>query len=162
VVVIALLVLLWYLDRKPYIHKKISQNNLKRYFDALLYRGYDGGFITIQIPSDKKFKWFIQFAKYIECEKKVGLRFGYPLCEWSEPYYEKLKGILEREQIEFEILKTGENGVSEFIFVDVKKNLDMAARISTLTLQEVYNLNPNDFIELYFVNVSAKDEKIGF
>ncbi len=159
---IILFVLIWYFNRKPYVHKNISQSNLKRYLEVLLYRGYDRGFIIIQIPTDKKAKRFLQFAKYIDGEKDVGLRFDYPLIEWSIPYYRKLKEIFEREQIEFEILKTGENDISEFLFVDVKKDLDTAAKISILILQEIYKLKPNDFVELYFWNVSAQDEQIGF
>jgi hypothetical protein len=162
VAILLLLLLFLYFVRKPVINKRISHDNLKKYLEVLFYRGFDGGFMVIRIPKDKKFKRFLQFSKYIGSKKKIGLQFDYPLAEWSKPYYGKLKEIFEQEGIEFQIEKTDQKGVSEFIVVDVGKDLDKAEKISRLALTGVYNQSPDDFVELYFVNVSEEDERIGF
>ena len=161
-VVSILLILFWYFGKKPAIHKNISQANLKKYFEVLLYRGYNGGHMIVQVSRDKKFKRFLQFSKYIGDKKNVGLQFDYPLADWSKPNYEKFKNILNENRIEFDIEKTEQEKVPEFLVVDVKKDLDKADKISKLVLQQLYSLSPDDLIELYFVNVSEEDEKIGF
>lgn len=160
--IIAVLFAFWYLDRKPLILRKISQNDLNVHLRNLLNRGYDRGFMIIQIPQDKKFKRFIQFTKYIDSKKNVGLQLDYPLADWSMPYYEKLKLVLEKNKIEYGIEKTEEEGVPEFLVIDIEKDLKKAGIITKLILQEVYGLSDNDLVELYMVNVSPKEEKIGF
>jgi hypothetical protein len=160
--IIAVLFAFWYLDRKPLILRKISQNDLNIHLRNLLNRGYDRGFMIIQIPKDKKVKRILQFSKYIGKNKLVGLQFDYPLADWSKPYYEKLKSILNNNQIEFEIQKTNYEKVPEFIVVDIKKDIEKALYLSTLLLKELYGLSKEDTVELFMENVSPKEEKIGF
>jgi hypothetical protein len=151
-----------YFGNKPKIHKNISQDDLVKYLEVLLFRGYNKGFIIIRLPKDKKFKRFLQFRKYIEDKKKVGLQFAYPLSSWSKPYYEKLKAILKERKIKFEIEKTECEEVPEFIIIDLKKDLAMAVLLSRLIINQLYGLKSNDCVELYFENVSEEEEKIGF
>lgn len=162
VVIFILLILFWYFGKKPAIHKNISQEDLKKYFEVLLYRGYDRGYMIIQVSMDKRFKRFLQVSKYIGDKNKLGLQFDYPLANWSKPYYEKFKSILNKNRIKFEIEKTDQDKIPEFLVIDVEKDLDKAYKISKLALQELYSLSPDDLIKLYFINVSEEDEKIGF
>jgi hypothetical protein len=163
-ILISIIIFIWailHFGNKPKIHRKIPQNNLKKYLEVLLNRGYDRSFIIIQVPWDKKFKRFLQYTKYIG-DNNVGLEFDYPLAEWSKPYYDKLKSILQKSHIGFEIEKTDQKEVPEFLVIDIKKDLEMASKISILVLQDMYNLGPNDFVELYFYNISPREERIGF
>lgn len=159
-IIIILIVL--YFGKKPKIHRNVSHKDLKKFLEVLLYRGYENGFMVIQVPIDRKFKRFIQFSKYIEDNKNVGLEFHYPLSEWSKSYYKKLKDILIKNQIKFEIETTGDEKIPEFLVIDVKKNLDMADRISKLVFREIYEIGEEVMIELYYHNISPREEKIGF
>jgi hypothetical protein len=154
--------IIFYFGNKPKIHKKISQEDLKKFLEVLLYRGYENGFMVIQVPTDRKFKRFIQFSKYIVDNRNVGLEFNYPLSEWSQPYYKKLKDILIENRIKFEIENTGHEKIPEFLVIDVKQNLDMANKISKLVFNDLYEIGKEGMIELYYHNISPREEKIGF
>jgi hypothetical protein len=148
---------------RPKIHRNIPLKGLIEFLTILFHRGFNGGFMIVQVPYDsKKFKRFIQFSKYIGGKKKVGLQLDYPLAEWSKPYYEKLKSVLKRNDILFDIEKTDEEGVPEFLVIDFKKDLEKAENVASLIFQELYGFSPDYCVELYFVNVNPKDEKIGF
>lgn len=165
VIVIILIVLnrlynIW--GRRPVIHKNIPQEDLIYSLKELYLRGYNGGYIVIQVPTDdKKFKRFVQLSKYIVRKGKVGLEFDYPLAEWSKPYYDQLKEILAEEDVTFEIQKTDEEMVTEFLNIDFKKDLEKAAHICRLIFQRLYGLKPDDCVELFYVNVNPKDEWVG-
>ena len=150
---------IWRKGSKPYKHKSIPQNDLKRFFEVLLYRGYDRGFLCIEVPQQDK---FLQFSKYINGKKSVGIQFDFPLTEWSREYYELLRKVLIEKGIDFDIQKTEHEGVSEFLVVDLKQDLALALNLTKLILQSIYRLDENQSVDLYFENVSPKDERIGF
>jgi hypothetical protein len=149
----------WYLGKKPYLHRNIRQQDLRRYLEVLLFRGYDRGFICIQIPHDKR---FLQFSKYIGANSLAGLQFDFPLAQWSTQFYEPLRKLLEEKGIPYEIKKTGQEKVREFLVVDAKQDLDLARELALLVLQGVYGLAEHACVQLYFSGVSPRDERIGF
>jgi hypothetical protein len=162
VVFFVLILAFVYFGKKPKIYKKISQKNLKYYLEILLNRGYDRGFIIIRISDDKKPKRIIQFSKYIGESKNVGMQFDFPLAQWSRPYYEKLKILLNENKIDFKIERISDEDVLEFIVIDFKRDLDEAFKLSILVLEELFNLDTNDFVDLWFEGVSEEENKIGF
>ena len=150
---------IWRRGKKPYKHRDISQDHLKQFLEVLLFRGYEGGFLCIEIPDDHR---FLQFSKYVAGKDSVGLQFDFPLAAWSRAYFEPLKRILNEERIKFEIQKTVRKAVPEFLLVDVEQDLELALRLAKLTLQSVYGLDESQHVDLYFENVNPRDEKIGF
>jgi len=153
------IMLLWKRAKKPFTHKNISQEALIKFLEILLFRGYDTGRLFITIPKDKR---FLQFSKYIDEGSSVGLRFDFPLAEWSRNYYEPLRTALVKAGFEFNTERTGNDKMPEFTVIDLKQDLKSALALAQLVLQEIYELNRNDRVELYFENVSPKEEKIGF
>ena len=156
---LVVIMLLWKRAKKPFMHKNISQQDLGTFLEVLLFRGYDRGRLFIRIPNDIR---FLQFSKYIDKHSSVGLHFDFPLADWSRNYYERLKIALANAGFQFEIKPTGDDRIREFIVVELRQNLESALSLALLVLQDIYGLNQNDPIELYFENVSPKDEKIGF
>ena len=156
---LVVIMLVWKRAKKPYIHKNISQPALSKFLEVLLFRGYDAGRLFITIPNEKK---FLQFSKYIDTNSSAGLRFNFPLADWSRSYYEPLKRALANAGFELDIKPTGDDRIPEFTVVDLKHNLQSALALALLVLKDIYGLNENDLVELYFENVSPKDEKIGF
>jgi len=156
---LVVIMLLWKRAKKPFMHKNISQQDLGTFLEVLLFRGYDRGRLFIRIPNDIR---FLQFSKYIDKDSSVGLHFDFPLAEWSTNYYGPLKIALANAGFLFDIKPTGDGRIPEFIVVELKQNSKSALTLALLVLQDIYGLNENDPIELYFENVSPKDEKIGF
>ena len=158
VVVLAVLAFFWW-GKKPHKHRNIAQDQLEEFLEALFYRGYDGGFICIEIPKSRS---FIQFSKYMGTRGVVGLQFDFPLADWSKEYYAKLSSVLNDRAVKYEIQSTGEAGVSEFLVVDLKQDVKMASYLAKLVIQDVFDLGKDDCVDLYFENVSPRNEKIGF
>jgi hypothetical protein len=164
---IALVVWLWWWAKQPARHRiNVAQGNFRLYLEALLYRGYDGGYMIIEAPDRRR---FIQFSKYIKNERVAGLQFDFPRAPWSEEYFGPLKALLDRRNYTNEIEKVDpapkqrlKNQVVEFLVIDLDQDLDKASELSKLVFLEVFRLNPSDTVTLWFVDVSIHDEKIGF
>jgi hypothetical protein len=159
IILVILYILLGYFGHYPYRHRKISQNDLGRFINALLKRGDNGSFMKIQVQKDKKPKRIVQISLYGDKVKDQGMQLDFPLAEWSKPYYEKLKEVMTTNNIPFEIEKTDEVGVPEFLVIDIKKGLKRAEKITKLILQDVYELSPDDTVEIYLVNVREINER---
>lgn len=158
--------ILWQYGKRPAKHKITALSELTKYFKALLYRGYNRGFLVIERPTKDR---FIQFSKYITDEGKVGLQFDFPRAHWSTDYCERLKDVLKQRGYQYEVQKIGETGVpgsldlvSEFIEVDLRQDLKAATELARLALLDVLGIKPDEPLILYFVNISPKDERIGF
>jgi len=52
--------------------------------ELLLKRGYDGAFAVF---TDHRSERFLQFRKYIQANRQIGLEMHFPRALWSESYY---------------------------------------------------------------------------
>ena len=159
IVMLLLAVILYQYGKRPYRHKRTVADDLSKLFKVLLYRGYDGGLMFIEAPDRKR---FLQFRKYIKSRSNVGVEFSFPFAPWSGEYYEKVKESLERRGIDFSVVRTNEQVVTEFLLIDLKQDVEKGIEVARLILREVFGLRPDEIISLYFVNVSPREERIGF
>ena len=145
VVLIGLIGLNWLLRRPPR-YRKIVDDDLSKFFKALLFDvKYPRGFLVIEAPNKNR---FIQFARY-QKGRKPGIQFDFPHAPWSENYYDKLTSILHDNEIDFETEETGEKVVVSFLTVDFKQDWTKAMELAKLVLLEVFGLRPNDRIKVY-------------
>ena len=150
-ILIALVVLLRWWGKQPAKHRlNVAQGNFSRYLEALLYRGYDGGYAIIEASDRRR---FIQFSKYIKNENGVGLQFDFPRAPWSEEYFGPLKALLEQRTINYEIQPVDpapeqnfKNQVVEFLVIDLAQDLNKASELSKLVFLEVFRLSPSDTV----------------
>ena len=143
-VLILLYVANWYLRRPPRYRRNVN-DDLSKFFKALLDENYPTGFLVIEAPNKDR---FVQFATYTK-GRKAGIQFDFPLAPWSKSYYEKLKGILHDKGIDFETEPTGEQVVASFITVDFEQDWAKAMDLAKLVLLEVFGMQPDDRIKVY-------------
>ena len=166
-VLIALGVFLNWWGKQPAKHRvNIAEGDFRNYVEALLYRGYDRGFMIVEAPDRKR---FVQFTKYIGKKKQVGIQFDFPRAPWSAEYVEPLKDLLSKRNFEYEIQQVTpvpelrpQDQVSEFIVVDLKQDLEAAVELTRLVLLEIFRLNPRNNVTVWYCNISIHVEKIGF
>ncbi len=159
IIIVALLaaglIILWRYGKKPYKHKGLIVNELEKYFTTLLNRGFNGGFLVIEVP---KRQLFIQFSKYVGKQGNIGLQFDFPRVGWSENYYELVKNEASKSKFQFSLQRGSDH--TEFITIDLKQDITQAVVLAKLVLQSVFKLDPVARLDLFFGNVSPKDEKI--
>ena len=156
----------WWGKQPAKYRLNIAEGDFRNYIEALLYRGYDRGFMIVEAPDGKR---FIQFRKYIKKKNQVGLQFDFPRAPWSAEYVQPLKDSLSQHKFNYEIqhvtpvpkLKP-EDQVSEFIVVDLSQDLDAAVELTKLVLLEIFKLNPSNNVTVWYCNISIHVEKIGF
>ncbi len=157
-VVLVVLVILWQVGKRPYRHRGVSQDDLVKYFSALLKRGYNGGNMTIETS---RRRLFLQFAKYIDAAGVAGLQFDFPHAPWSRQYYPILAAELREAGFEFETQEVSGGDVSEFLVIDLCKDLEKAQDLARLSLQRVFGLAPEEAVVVYLRHGSPWDETIG-
>jgi hypothetical protein len=148
-------ILFWHYGKKPYKHKGLAVDDLEKYFATLLNRGFNGGFLVIEVP---KRPLFIQFSKYIGKQGSIGLQFDFPRVGWSENYYELVKNEASKSKFQFSLQRGSDH--TEFITINLNQDIAQAVVLSKLVLQSVFKLDPATKLNLFFGNVSPKDEKI--
>jgi hypothetical protein len=156
VVVIALAVL-FYFGEKPWKIKNVSLDELEKYLEALLKRGFNGGFLIMEVPQTSL---FVQFSKYIKKKGPTGLQFDFPLAPWSEKYYNRLKSQLSKEKINYSTEEVSGGKVEEFLTVDLEQNIAKAAEVARLTLRSVFELGSGQAVTVYFQHINPKDEEV--
>ena len=155
---IGLLALLWHWAKQPRKYKGLQVGDLRRLLTTLLHRGYDGGFLMINVQGPSRDPRFIQFSKYVG-NKKVGLQFDFPLAMWSQPSHERLKQNLSQKGVDFRLEKTFRHDTKEFLTIDLAQDLDMAEKVAEVALFDAFGLDKRALLEAFFVNVSPKDER---
>lgn len=151
----AFMILLHVLDMFPDVHRKIPQLDLEIYLDILLRSGFEGGFIVIRVPKDPR---FIQFAR--RYEGHPGLELGFPNAPWSREYFRVLQHVLQRHGIPYftkRMAEEGEEPVTEFLYVNTGEDVYAAGDLSRTIFQEVFGLDEEARVQLYFRDVSAKE-----
>ena len=134
----------WFLRRPPRYRKRVD-DDLSKFFKALLYDDYKSGFLTIEAPNKKR---FLQFLKYKD-GKEAGVQFDFPLAPWSERYADPLKTLLHEQGVDYEVSSTGNEPVTGFITIDFEQDCAKAMGLAKLALLEVFKLRPDDRIKLY-------------
>ncbi len=157
VILIVVGAVLYVLARRPYCHKNVMLSDIRVYLEALLKRGYEGGFIVISEVGSKR---FIQFEKYIRGKGNIGLQLSFPRAHWSDSYFQALKSVLAGQNIRFEIQRVDADSVAEFLEVDCHSDLGLAVRLVDIIARQVFQMKDAALFEIRFTNVSARDELI--
>ena len=124
----------------PYRYKRVKPTGLKTYLEALLWRGFDNGYIMIVVEEKTEVDRFLQFAKYIDSNGTAGLELVFPLVDWSKQYYAAFKELLDDREIAFLSGHRSTDEVSEVIIVDTKQDLGLAYNLCVMILSEVFGI----------------------
>lgn len=155
-------VVLYLFGKKPYIHKNIQFNDLEKYFAVLLKRGHNGGFMIVQLQ--KRTELFVQFSKYIFKTDERGLQSGFPVTEWSKPYYEGFLKCAQVMGLSYSETSTStndpENRAKSFVTLDFGRDITTAREFTARVFQDVYGAKEDDTVRLYYGNVDARDREI--
>lgn len=155
-IALSIFLLLITMAKRPHYHKNVTLAQIRIHLEALLKRGYDGGFIIIEdMKSDK----FVQFGKYVKEKGNIGLELGFPKAPWSETYYDNFKGFLRSENIRYVTQSVNSKPVTEFIDVDCRTDIDLALRLVKGIFCDVFQIKEPSF-KVRGENISAKDKLI--
>jgi hypothetical protein len=139
--------------RRPHYHRNLALSQVKTHLEALLKRGYNGGFIIIEdMHSDR----FVQLAKYIKKKGDIGIELSFPKAPWSEQYYGKFKEWLRSEKIPFIIQAVDSTPVTEFIDIDCHSNIGMALGLVESIFKDIFKIR-EPLLRVRGEKISAKD-----
>ncbi|HID70189.1 MAG TPA: hypothetical protein EYP35_06965 [Desulfobacterales bacterium] len=154
--VIALFV---FLIRKAGKGPQHSLSSLRQPITDLLRRGYNGGFLIIDVSGSK---FFVQFRKYINKPKDYGIELSFPQVERSGPYFDRLISICKEGNYDFEIVKEKQDNESlNFLYVDFGQNISKAHNFVKIVIVDVFDLEEDVVLYVRLENASIiKDELI--
>jgi len=146
----------------PYRYNHVKSEDLKTYLEVLLWRGFNNGYIVIEIDEPPQQRRLIQFAKYIRASGKAGLELVFPLADWSRLHYNGFKEILTAKEIPFRAHSRDADEVQEAVFVDVQQDLVLAYDLCCILLAEVFSITENECsINVTLHNVSPRNVRHG-
>jgi hypothetical protein len=134
---------------------KYNLEKLRVAIEALLRRGYNGGFLVIKVPYSSK---FVQLRKYIHSPGKYGIELGFPRAKWSEMYFDDVFAYCKRAGLQ-PVLKDEiwRNSTMEFIYADFGRDIDMAHSCILYILIEILRVNEKKGFYALLERGSTKD-----
>jgi hypothetical protein len=124
-----------------------NRDSTHRLLQILLNQGEDGFLLFLQRTGGSE---FLQFRKYIRARGHPGIELGFPESPWSRMYIESLRGLLDRERINYAVAETGTEPTTAFILVDFGRDVSAAAEFAVTAVSEVYRLPQAEF-KCYFL-----------
>ena len=131
--------------------EEVGLADLERCLGILLHRGYDLGFVMFEMPGDQR---FLEFSKYVRDQEHQGVQLDFPRADWSEPFYEQVKSLLESKKIPYQVEDTPDGPVREFIQVDFAQDLDCAAGTAREIFERVFRIKPDTRLNADFQHVA--------
>ena len=134
-----------------------SLNTLERPIKDLLKRGYDGGFLIIDISYSRK---FLQLRKYIKSPGDYGIELAFPRAKWTVLTFDKLEKLCMESNFQYSIVKEVVNGPLEFLYIDFGRDFSKAHQVVTKILLEVFDVNSDVKLFVRLENATIEDELI--
>lgn len=128
---------------------------LEKPISDLLKRGYNGGFLIIDISHTK---YFLQLRKYINAPGEYGIELCFPNAVWSNEYFKTLVDLCKNGGINYSIAKRNEKDALEFLCIDFAKDEHKAHKFVKRILLEVFKVD--DDIKLFVRLENATVENI--
>jgi len=130
---------------------------IDRAINDLLMRGYDGGFLMIDIAHTS---YFLQLQKYINSPGDYGIKFCFPNADWSRVFFQKMIDYTRKNEVEYSIMEKSETGSLEFFCVDFHKNTHEAHNFVKNILLNVFKVNEKVKLFVRLENATTEDKLI--
>ena len=139
VLVLVAAVALWKYAGSPLKHRNLSVDQLRKYFDVLIDRGYPNGFMIIEVPQTAI---FLQFVKEEGDEQSPKIRCDFPLAPWSREYYVAVARLASELNLSYRETSVGDNPkeVQKFLHNEFGSRIALASRFVSRFLGEVVSL----------------------
>jgi len=131
-----------------------SLEDLHKPIDELLKRGFDGGFLLINISYSKK---FIQLRKYINSNNNFGIELVFPKAKWSLKFFDKIKSFCRDNNIHYLIRKEKAKHTLDFLYVDFGNDSKRAYDIVKRILLDVFEIKETTKLFLRLENASLEE-----
>lgn len=125
--------------------------------NGILRRGYNGGFLVINIPHSK---YFLQLRKYIGYPGDYGILLAFPRAPWSEGLFPSLIEFCKGHQLAYSIETEQALKPLEFLHIDFGKDAAEAHKVIKGIILEVFDLDESTKLLVTLQNASVKDELI--
>jgi hypothetical protein len=130
-----------------------SLEELHKPIDELLKRGFDGGFLLINISYSKK---FIQLRKYINSDDSFGIELVFPKAKWSSRFFDKIKNFCKDNDIHYLIRREKAKHTLNFLYVDFGNDSKRAYEIVKKILLDVFEIKENTKLFLRLENATLE------
>lgn len=127
---------------------------IERPISDLLKRGYDGGFLLIDIARTKH---FLQLRKYINKPDEYGIELCFPNASWSIGYFQQLKELCGHEKIKYSITEKEDSESMEFLCIDFGKDAHNSYKFVKRILIEIFKVDMNVKLFVRLENAAIED-----
>ena len=114
----------------------------------LLERGYDNGFLLIQIAFTNR---FLQFEKYVTSSAESGVQMAFPRAKWAEPFFEAIREYCRLHKLDACVVN---EGMLDFLYVDFGKDIELACKSTIDILQDVFHVSQKTKLFMRLENAS--------
>jgi len=130
---------------------------IKQPIKDLLQRGFDGGFLIIDVSSSK---YFLQLRKYINKPGDYGIELSFPIAKWSLNLFDELIEFCNRYGIAYNLEKSKNKDSLDFLYIDFGKEYKKAHKYVSRILLDVFKINPEVKLFVRLENATVEDKLI--
>jgi len=146
--IILVIAVLFLLFKRASLGRAYSIEQIGRGIEDLVNRGFEDGFLVIELKGRKE---FLQFQKQIETNGTWALECVLPCASWSQPYYGLVVNLADERGLQaHEIKNNDSNEVAKFLFIDFSKNVKSAQDFATSVFKDIYKVDEG---QKYFIKL---------
>ena len=158
IVLLLAAVLLTYAAGRPFPHRRVYPDGMRKLLAALLKRGYDTGVLRLEVQvGDRP---FIQFRKHISAPGVCGIEFGFPNAAWSRTTFPVMQEVVEKAGFAYEVRPTDSDQTTAFLCVDLGRDVDKADLLARTALEKGLGVSADTAVTGFLMGISARDERI--
>jgi hypothetical protein len=123
-----------------------NRDSLRTLLTALLHQGEDGWLLFMRRTTGPE---FLQFRKYIRAPGHPGIELGFPDSSWSREYVERIRELLEEQDLKYVVVPTGAEPTTAFILVDFGRDVERAREFSLAAVSRIFRVGEEE-IQCHF------------
>jgi len=131
--------------------RRYSISELSIAIDALLKRGFNGGFLVIKRWSNPE---FLQLRKYIKDPSDYGIELCFPRANWSVAYFDSVSRYCDSNNFEYRSEIWNDQDGMEFLVVDFGQDVRGASGFVVEIFREVFSVDEQESFRIRLGNSS--------
>ena len=142
----------------PLKKRNLTPERLGQLVEMLLYRGFDRAEMTIRVNRSER---GLRLRKYIVADNQVGLRCVLPTAEWSAPYREAFRSVLQRYDVPYAETLPDEDGGIHALNGDLE-DLARASSVTRAVFTDIYGVDMTTECFAYLERIHPGNVRIGW
>lgn len=127
---------------------------IRRPINDLLTRGYDGGFLIIDVSGKQ---CFLQLRKYVKTSRDYGIELAFPKAKWSDELFDSVIHFCDINNFHYSLSKKeSKEDELDFLYIDFGQDISKAHNCVKRIFSEILGVSEKTKLFVRLENARIK------